>query len=66
MKPCPFCGNTKIQELYLEDDWVCEWCDRCKACGPAKQSDEEARRAWNERAGKDEEFEPDGTVDYGN
>ena len=60
LKPCPFCGGTKLKVYtYYYDDGDCEVSIACKSCG-AKVTDqmsysskEEAKAAtaeiWNRR-----------------
>lgn len=35
-KPCPFCSNTELEVLLMDDDsrYACVWCSRCKSTGP--------------------------------
>lgn len=56
LKPCPFCGSKKLAFKYDISDnifnvTIC--CDfqrgGCGACAGYRQSEKEARRAWNER-----------------
>ena len=56
LKPCPFCGGTRI-EVYDYDYGITETIGvRCKDCGAhienMFESDEEAVEAWNRRAGE--------------
>lgn len=50
MKPCPFCGNTKLE---YGEAYYCVLCPNCKATGPAKDfvvPSTDAVPAWNTRA----------------
>ncbi len=59
IKPCPFCGSTRIAVMHKHDEEFrgyryCVECgvdmDGCGARGPSHKKEEDARRAWNKRA----------------
>ena len=59
LKPCPFCGNTdELEGLSVVKDRFryscsCNHYVHCMACfadGPPEETEEEAIKAWNERA----------------
>lgn len=58
LKPCPFCGSTKIKTMrgddfpdgYMDEDCFCEMCEKCGATGPTiyrRQDDDDVD--WNTR-----------------
>lgn len=52
LMPCPFCG-AEAQEPEEDDRTADGWsvqCEDCLATGPIEDDEEEACRAWNERA----------------
>ena len=61
LKPCPFCDSEYVnvnRHLYMME-YGCAMgdlfvkCENCGGCGPSKDSEEEAIKAWNRRAGKE-------------
>lgn len=52
LKPCPFCGSTKISKADCNRYFYC--CEDCEACGPRalKKNDIDS---WNMRANEYEE-----------
>ena len=75
LKPCPFCGWTKVEVSNMLEDWpeMAEvglspnnWrvlCTECYASGGVRRTAEEAVEAWNSRVGDDlmERMGDDGT-----
>jgi Lar family restriction alleviation protein len=56
-KPCPFCGNTKaaIDTINHIDGKPAKFRGQCPDCGSATrwcETEGEAWKAWNRRAGK--------------
>lgn len=49
MIPCPGCGKQNIKMRYVCGDHFSE-CIECGWTGPMKNSESEARLAWNTRA----------------
>ena len=49
LKPCPFCGNEKLEvrSTPFAGFTVRCWNDTCLASGPYKGTAEEAVDAWN-------------------
>ena len=48
LKPCPFCGSTRIRFAYHSKHWVV--CEKCGGSSGMYPSDEEAALMWNRRA----------------
>lgn len=51
LRPCPFCGNTFIQEtqIYIASGlYYASECMSCEARGPSAKTPEEARAKWNQ------------------
>mgnify|MGYP001329993143 CR=1 FL=1 len=49
LKPCPFCGGTKLD--VSDEDYV--YCNTCDARGPSSYAENEEQsnyELWNERA----------------
>lgn len=53
LRPCPFCGQTKICGIDDMEMYCTVSCDACEAEGPPADSIDEAIRAWNTRPGVD-------------
>ena len=51
LKPCPFCGNTEIDDFTPDDEWGGHvvMCGKCESEGPPMKSHKEAIDAWNTR-----------------
>jgi Lar family restriction alleviation protein len=56
-KLCPFCGGEGEIDVYIEEQtenepiWVyCVACYKCDVFGPSAYTEEEAWKAWDERA----------------
>jgi Lar family restriction alleviation protein len=54
LKPCPFCGSTKLEMRNTEPKnlhFAYVWCNKCGACGPDNNhpSVEDTTRCWNDR-----------------
>jgi len=52
IEKCPFCDYDEVrvfeyQPYYSSLFYFCYVCTRCHARGPVKESEEEARLAWN-------------------
>lgn len=50
IKPCPFCGSSKCQEIYqhgFAEGWVVR-CNSCGANGAAFAYDQDAVEKWND------------------
>ena len=58
LKPCPFCGGTRIKTRRLSEMLDCpphphdffKECQRCHACGPFGVRPTSAGAVWNQRA----------------
>jgi len=58
LKPCPFCGGTRIKTRRLSEMLDCaaypldffKECENCRACGPLGVSPTSAGAVWNQRA----------------
>ena len=50
LKPCPFCGNKKIEYSGLAANYRYIECEDCGAAGPVASSNEAAAKLWNARA----------------
>ena len=52
LKPCPFCGSTRLSFNHcgLEKGVVFVMCDMCCTFGPHGVNDEDAAKKWNRRA----------------
>lgn len=49
LKPCPFCGGTKLEIVCFADlNYVT--CNTCGVDGPDADNKQEATEVWNERA----------------
>ena len=46
--PCPGCGADEFGIRASEGCWC--WCSKCRWLGPLKETEYEARLAWNTRA----------------
>lgn len=52
LKPCPFCGERKIELVepdYFFGSWFCE-CSACRQAIAAGETQEKAMKKWNRRA----------------
>lgn len=57
LKPCPFCGGTRIKTRQLSEMLDCaaqpldfyKHCEVCDACGPLGVSPTSAGALWNDR-----------------
>nr|DAJ42207.1 MAG TPA: restriction alleviation protein [Caudoviricetes sp.] len=52
LKPCPFCGERKIELVepdYFFGSWFCE-CTACRQAIAAGETQEKAMKKWNRRA----------------
>lgn len=49
LKPCPFCGSTRITSTNVEGGIVLG-CLNCYCCGPLKTKLKSAIAAWNKRS----------------
>lgn len=49
LKPCPFCGSDDVKYIPRIASFV--KCKNCLTEGPAANSEAEAARLWNDRAG---------------
>jgi len=47
LRPCPFCGGTRLTVEVFEYGAERVVCESCGACGPDDKSDWEARAGWN-------------------
>jgi len=53
LKPCPFCGSTKIKMINGPGKyWLV--CDKCKASTNMTATEEKAIETWNRRSGDKE------------
>jgi hypothetical protein len=60
LKPCPFCGGTRIKTRRLSEMLGCpphfhgyfKECEGCHACGPFGVRPSSAGAVWNNRAGE--------------
>lgn len=50
MKPCPFCGGTRLKVKPVWTDYRFVACLDCKAAGSVAKTDEKAIELWNQRA----------------
>ena len=51
LKPCPFCGGTRIRTTRVGNNGgYASWCEFCTAYGPWKFRRSKAIDAWNHRA----------------
>lgn len=50
LKPCPFCGGTKIGIRDEEDGMIWAYCKKCGAMGEWDYSENRAKENWNRRA----------------
>jgi len=48
MKPCPFCGKTKLVISHNEK-YSLVYCEHCACSGPYELSDKEAIDSWNNK-----------------
>ena len=48
LKPCPFCGGTRVMVLWEVDICYAE-CDKCGAKGSPEFATDDAIRSWNRR-----------------
>lgn len=55
IKPCPLCGNTKALWVKCWNDHFIDLCDEdyggCGCNSGMKETEEEAVKSWNTRAG---------------
>ena len=49
LMPCPFCGKKAHALTTLKNNYLII-CEMCSACGPDKETLDEAKKAWNNRA----------------
>lgn len=49
LKPCPFCGGTKIKIDSIPNVAQFYRCEKCKARGPYWTTGENADKKWNTR-----------------
>lgn len=52
---CPFCGSLRVRHVitalkYERESWRRVKCDDCGAYGPIKNTEIEAKAAWNVRS----------------
>ena len=48
LKPCPFCGGSKVSVAGWKDQyWVT--CSGCETEGPSGETKTEAMEVWNQR-----------------
>lgn len=60
LRPCPFCGSQKAELVDLFDNEGnpgVAYCCRlrysdCSMCGPVRNDEPSARKAWNQRRNK--------------
>ena len=52
LKPCPFCGMDAGEVFDMGGFYVS--CCECEAQGPCRETKEEAIKAWNYRAGEED------------
>lgn len=50
IEPCPFCGGKSRVHKYL-GKWYAR-CNKCKAYSAPYDTEEQAKEAWNRRAGE--------------
>ena len=53
LKPCPFCGGEA--EIEMDESWYWNYhvfCQECKIGTDYYETADEARQAWNRRAGE--------------
>jgi len=50
LKPCPFCGGTKLHETSNGVENMFLECEECGADGPAEMTRAKMIAAWNRRA----------------
>jgi len=52
LKPCPWCYDTDL-DCIKDVEWMASqyyvWCKNCAVCGPIADSEDEAKRLWNDR-----------------
>ncbi len=52
LKPCPFCGSTKLKtdSICWQEVWMVECMEgECGTEGPLRRSEADAQAAWNIR-----------------
>jgi len=56
MKPCPFCGSTRLSEIFDSFGAARLRCEDCRACGPVADRNKDgicaAIAAWEKHAGE--------------
>lgn len=52
LRPCPFCGSSRIQRARRIGFPVSTFCGDCQADGSSKLTGREADAAWNKRETK--------------
>ena len=50
---CPFCGQQAalLYHAPLQTQYYAVLCEQCRAWGPTRHTEAEARQAWNRRTG---------------
>lgn len=49
LKPCPFCGSTKVESTFMGHGALAVLCYECEAEGPPRENEKDAIAAWNKR-----------------
>lgn len=47
MKPCPFCGSVRLENLHAARDWSPVMCIDCGACGPRRPTRAQEQDEFN-------------------
>lgn len=52
LEPCPFCGNTGVDDIVVVGSRAWITCNNCRTLGPEAETREEAVKLWNKRTAR--------------
>ena len=52
LKPCPFCGSADLSVISFDYKCYAVECNNCGAIGRFKETNDDAKSAWNSRIDK--------------
>jgi len=50
LKPCPFCGSSKVGIYEIGHPWAYVECEKCGAGTQGMETERKAINAWNRRS----------------